>query len=148
MNGPWRKKLLSVLEKCAVNETRKDAGQRLFRTMFTAEATANGVAGFYHDVLRDPRPPMTGPNVPRIRMRTVTFMRNGRGVCYGSRLATRLRCSPGQYYTNEEHGPHGRIARCTAPSARYPRSKGTLQTPSPLSWARHVRLGFFLVAEA
>ena len=36
--------LLSVLERGAVNEARKDAGERRFRALFTAEAAADGMA--------------------------------------------------------------------------------------------------------
>ena len=47
--------LLSVLERGAVNEARKDAGERRFQSLFTAEAAADGMAGLYQDVLRDAR---------------------------------------------------------------------------------------------
>jgi glycosyltransferase involved in cell wall biosynthesis len=47
--------LLSALERDAVNEARRDAGQRRFRAYFTAEAAADGMAGLYRDVLRGPR---------------------------------------------------------------------------------------------
>lgn len=47
--------LLSVLERDAVNEARKDAGERRFHALFTAEAAADGMAGLYEDVLRDAR---------------------------------------------------------------------------------------------
>jgi glycosyltransferase involved in cell wall biosynthesis len=45
--------LVSVLERGAVNEARKEAGERRFRTLFTAEAASAGMAGLYQDVLRD-----------------------------------------------------------------------------------------------
>lgn len=44
--------LISVLEGGAVNEARKDAGQRRFRRLFTVEAACDGMAGLYQDVLR------------------------------------------------------------------------------------------------
>jgi glycosyltransferase involved in cell wall biosynthesis len=47
--------LISVFEGGAVNEAKKDAGQRRFRRLFTVEAAADGMAGFYQDVLRDSR---------------------------------------------------------------------------------------------
>jgi glycosyltransferase involved in cell wall biosynthesis len=47
--------LISVFEGRAVNEAKKDAGQRRFRRLFTVEAAADGMAGFYQDVLRDSR---------------------------------------------------------------------------------------------
>lgn len=43
--------LLSVLEQGAMNETKRDAGERRFRALFTAEAAADGMAGIYHDAL-------------------------------------------------------------------------------------------------
>jgi glycosyltransferase involved in cell wall biosynthesis len=42
-----------VLERGAAHEVRKDAGERRFRALFTAEAAADGMAGLYRDVLRD-----------------------------------------------------------------------------------------------
>ena len=45
--------LVSLLERGAANETRKDAGERRFRALFTAEAASHGMAEFYQDVLRD-----------------------------------------------------------------------------------------------
>lgn len=45
--------LLSVLQGGAENEAKKDAGQRRFRTMYTAEAAAKGMAEFYQGVLRN-----------------------------------------------------------------------------------------------
>jgi glycosyltransferase involved in cell wall biosynthesis len=45
--------LVSVLEAGAVNEAKKDAGQRRFRTLFTADAAADGMACLYQDLLRD-----------------------------------------------------------------------------------------------
>jgi hypothetical protein len=47
--------LISVFEGGAVNEAKKDAGQERFRRLFTVEAAADGMAGFYQDVLRDSR---------------------------------------------------------------------------------------------
>lgn len=47
--------LISVFEGGAANEAKKDAGQRRFRRLFTVEAAADGMAGFYQDVLRDSR---------------------------------------------------------------------------------------------
>lgn len=47
--------LISVFEGGAVNEAKKDAGQRRFRRLFTVEAAADRMAGFYQDVLRDSR---------------------------------------------------------------------------------------------
>jgi glycosyltransferase involved in cell wall biosynthesis len=47
--------LVSLLERGAANETRKDAGERRFRALFTAEAASHGMAEFYQDVLRDAR---------------------------------------------------------------------------------------------
>lgn len=44
--------LISVLERCAANEARKDAGQQRFRALFTAEAASEGMARLYRDVLR------------------------------------------------------------------------------------------------
>jgi glycosyltransferase involved in cell wall biosynthesis len=45
--------LISVFQGGAVNEAKKDAGQRRFRRLFTVEAAADGMARFYQDVLRD-----------------------------------------------------------------------------------------------
>jgi glycosyltransferase involved in cell wall biosynthesis len=45
--------LISVLKRCAGNEARKDAGQRRFRALFTAEAASEGMSRLYRDVLRD-----------------------------------------------------------------------------------------------
>jgi hypothetical protein len=42
-----------VLAGGATHEARKDAGERRFRALFTAEAAADGMAGLYRDVLRD-----------------------------------------------------------------------------------------------
>jgi glycosyltransferase involved in cell wall biosynthesis len=47
--------LISVLEAGAVNEAKKDAGQRRFRRLFTVEAAVDGMARFYQDVLGDSR---------------------------------------------------------------------------------------------
>jgi glycosyltransferase involved in cell wall biosynthesis len=47
--------LLSVLEDSAGSEAKRDAAQRRFRTTFTAEAAAEGMAGLYQDVLRNAR---------------------------------------------------------------------------------------------
>lgn len=47
--------LLLVLERGAENEARKDAGEKRFRSLFTAEAAADGMAELYQDVLRDTR---------------------------------------------------------------------------------------------
>jgi glycosyltransferase involved in cell wall biosynthesis len=44
---------ISVLEGGAVNEAKKDAGQRRFRSLFTVEAAVDGMARFYQDVLSD-----------------------------------------------------------------------------------------------
>ncbi len=46
--------LLSVLAQGAANEARKDAGEKRFRKLFTAEAAVGGMVGLYHDVLRPP----------------------------------------------------------------------------------------------
>jgi len=45
--------LVSVLEAGAVNESRKDAGQRRFQALFTADAAADGMARLYQHVLCD-----------------------------------------------------------------------------------------------
>ena len=45
-----------VLEDSAAHEARKDAGQRRFRALFTADAAADGMAGLYRDVLRQRAP--------------------------------------------------------------------------------------------
>jgi glycosyltransferase involved in cell wall biosynthesis len=45
--------LISVLNGGAVNKARKDAGQRRFEALFTAEAAADGMASFYEEVLGD-----------------------------------------------------------------------------------------------
>jgi glycosyltransferase involved in cell wall biosynthesis len=47
--------LVSVLEGGAVNEARKDAGQRRFHKFFTADAASNGMADLYRDVLHGTR---------------------------------------------------------------------------------------------
>ena len=47
--------LVSVLESNSANEARKTAGERRFRTLFTAEAASDGMARFYQDVLCDVR---------------------------------------------------------------------------------------------
>jgi glycosyltransferase involved in cell wall biosynthesis len=55
-----------VLAGGAAHEARKDAGERRFRALFTAEAAADGMAGLYRDVLRDtPRPRAPDPLPPR-----------------------------------------------------------------------------------
>jgi glycosyltransferase involved in cell wall biosynthesis len=48
-------KLTSVLEAGGVNEARKDAGERRFKALFSADATADAMAQLYSDVLRDTR---------------------------------------------------------------------------------------------
>ena len=45
--------LFSVLQGGAENEAKKDAGQGRFRTMYTVEAAAKGMAEFYQGVLRN-----------------------------------------------------------------------------------------------
>jgi glycosyltransferase involved in cell wall biosynthesis len=45
--------LASMLERDAMNETKKDAGERRFRNLFTAEAASDGMAALYRAVLRD-----------------------------------------------------------------------------------------------
>jgi len=45
--------LRAILQAGAANEERKDAGQKRFRSLFTVEAAAEAMAGFYGDVLRD-----------------------------------------------------------------------------------------------
>jgi len=47
--------LAAVLEGGAVNEARKDAGERRFQVLFTAETAADGMAGLYQDVLHETR---------------------------------------------------------------------------------------------
>jgi glycosyltransferase involved in cell wall biosynthesis len=47
--------LVSMLEQGTANDARKDAGERRFRQLFTAEAAAGGMAGLYQDVLRGTR---------------------------------------------------------------------------------------------
>ena len=44
--------LFSVLMDNAENQAKKDAGERRFRTLFTAESAAEGMAGLYEGVLR------------------------------------------------------------------------------------------------
>ena len=44
-------KLVSVLEGGEVNEARKDAGERRFRNLFSAEGACDGMARLYQDVL-------------------------------------------------------------------------------------------------
>jgi glycosyltransferase involved in cell wall biosynthesis len=44
--------LVSVLQAGAANEERKDAGQRRFQALFTADTAADGIVGLYQDVLR------------------------------------------------------------------------------------------------
>ena len=44
--------LVSVLAGGAMNEARKDAGERRFHRLFTADAAADGMARLYQDVLR------------------------------------------------------------------------------------------------
>jgi glycosyltransferase involved in cell wall biosynthesis len=51
--GALATKLISVLESGTANEARKDAGEKRFRMLFTAEAASDGMAGLYEDVLRD-----------------------------------------------------------------------------------------------
>jgi glycosyltransferase involved in cell wall biosynthesis len=53
--GALAEGLVSVLEGGAVNEARKDAGQRRFQRLFTAEAASDGMASLYKDVLRGTR---------------------------------------------------------------------------------------------
>jgi glycosyltransferase involved in cell wall biosynthesis len=48
-------KLISVLEGGTECEARKDAGERRFRALFSAEAAADGMAQLYDDALRDSR---------------------------------------------------------------------------------------------
>jgi glycosyltransferase involved in cell wall biosynthesis len=43
--------LMSALNRCSVNEARKDAGQNRFRALFTADAAAAGMASLYGNVL-------------------------------------------------------------------------------------------------
>jgi glycosyltransferase involved in cell wall biosynthesis len=45
--------LASMLERGAMNEAKKDAGERRFRNLFTAEAASDGMAALYRGVLRD-----------------------------------------------------------------------------------------------
>ena len=45
--------LFSVLQGGAQNEANKDAGEKRFRTMFTSEAAADGMAQLYREVLRN-----------------------------------------------------------------------------------------------
>jgi len=45
--------LASVLAGGVVNEEKKDAGQRRFRSLFTAEVAADRMAALYQEVLRD-----------------------------------------------------------------------------------------------
>jgi glycosyltransferase involved in cell wall biosynthesis len=47
--------LFSVLECSATNEVRKDAGERRFYKLFTADAASDGMARLYQDVLYDTR---------------------------------------------------------------------------------------------
>ena len=47
--------LLSVLRGGEVNEARKDAGQKRFQRLFTADAAAEGMASLYWEVLREYR---------------------------------------------------------------------------------------------
>jgi glycosyltransferase involved in cell wall biosynthesis len=44
--------LFSVLQGGAQSEACKDAGEKRFRTMFTSEAAADGMAELYRSVLR------------------------------------------------------------------------------------------------
>jgi glycosyltransferase involved in cell wall biosynthesis len=53
--GALAAKLISVLESGTASEARKDAGEKRFRTLFTAEAASDGMAGLYENVLRDTR---------------------------------------------------------------------------------------------
>ncbi len=48
-------KLISVLEGGTANAARKNAAEKRFLTLFTAEAACDGMAGLYEDVLRDNR---------------------------------------------------------------------------------------------
>ena len=48
-------KLTSVLEAGGANETRKDAGERRFNALFSADASADALARLYSDVLRETR---------------------------------------------------------------------------------------------
>ena len=45
--------LFSVLQGGAQNEANRDAGEKRFRTMFTSEAAADGMAQLYREVLRN-----------------------------------------------------------------------------------------------
>ena len=45
----------AVLDPSSTNEIRKDAGQRRFQMLFTAEAASEGMASLYRDVLSDTR---------------------------------------------------------------------------------------------
>jgi glycosyltransferase involved in cell wall biosynthesis len=47
--------LVSVLERGTANDASKDAGERRFRHLFTADAAADGMASLYRDVLRTAR---------------------------------------------------------------------------------------------
>lgn len=47
--------LLSILERGDMNKAEKDAGEKRFQSLFTAQAAADGMAEFYQDVLRDAR---------------------------------------------------------------------------------------------
>jgi glycosyltransferase involved in cell wall biosynthesis len=47
--------LLSVLEGGAVSEARKDAGERRFYRLFTADTASEGMASLYLDVVRGTR---------------------------------------------------------------------------------------------
>jgi glycosyltransferase involved in cell wall biosynthesis len=47
--------LLSVLEGGTVSEARKDAGERRFQRLFTADAASEGMASLYLDVVRGTR---------------------------------------------------------------------------------------------
>jgi glycosyltransferase involved in cell wall biosynthesis len=47
--------LLAVLEGGAMTKARKDAGERRFQALFSAETAATGMAGLYQDVLHETR---------------------------------------------------------------------------------------------
>jgi len=49
------RELISALEHGSLDETKKDFGMRRFRTLFTADAASDGMAGFYRDVLHETR---------------------------------------------------------------------------------------------
>jgi glycosyltransferase involved in cell wall biosynthesis len=47
--------LISVLERGAMNEAAKDAGERRFHALFTVQAASDGMAMLYHNVLLNAR---------------------------------------------------------------------------------------------